>query len=463
MRDYLTVEEIESGLLELKSRHPALCRLVPLPNRTYEGRTVTALRIGKHGDDGLRAGVLFLAGVHAMEWGGADCSLRFAADLLDAYAAGSGLTYGGTAFDAAQVVSIVETVDVFVVACVNPDGRAYSQQTDREWRKNRRPISDSDSRIGTDLNRNFDFLWDVERGFDPSVRDFPTMGSPAPADDHYRGLAPASEAETRNVVWLLDEFPQITWLLDIHCNGGQIMYSWGDAPNQSARPEMTFHNPQFDGVRGTSDVGRYGEYIDPEDERQMREAVEAVAGAVRGVRGQDYARIQCFDRVTPGAGDRHSPMSGTSIDYAYSRHLVDPDLSTVYGLAIEFGLTGDPQPPVAEMELILADVSAGMVELCLLARRPILHVGLDEEATARRLQRDFRILSGIIDGGPGWVWVDGRPVFVKPPDPRLHELLRRVGEFQVAPELHDRNAAEAQRTALEKIVELSQSMLDGLD
>ena len=247
-----------------------------------------------------------------MEWGGSDCALKFAADLLETYTAGAGLVYGGTEFDAAQIASIVETSEDFVVGCVNPDGRVYSQRTDREWRKNRRPISDGDPRIGTDLNRNFDFLWDVERAFDESVLDIPSMGSRAPADDHYQGLAPASEAETRNVVWLLDEFPQIKWLLDIHCNGGQVMYSGGDAPNQTSRPEMTFHNPQFDGERGTPDVNRYGEYIDPEDERRMREAVAAVTDAVRGVRGQDYEGIQCFDRVTPGAGGLHSPMSGTT-------------------------------------------------------------------------------------------------------------------------------------------------------
>ncbi|GAA4557259.1 M14 family zinc carboxypeptidase [Pseudonocardia xishanensis] len=452
---YLTVDEIESGLVELTKRHPTLCRLVPLPNPTFEGRTVTALRIGRPDDGGVRAGVLFLAGVHAMEWGGSDIALTFAADLLDTYAAGTDLVYGGRTFGAAEVASIIDTVDVFVVACINPDGRAYSQSTDDEWRKNRSRLSDTDNRIGTDLNRNFDFLWDIEKAFDPSVLHVPTMGSLAPASDHYVGRSAASEAETRNVVWLLDEFPQIGWLLDIHSNGGQVMHSWGDAPNQIDRPDMTFFNPRFDGLRGTPDADRYSEYIDPADKDAMEGAVEAVADAVRAVRGQDYQRIQAFARRTPGAGD-HSPMSGTTIDYAYSRHLVDPGKSTVYGLAIEFGLTGEAQPPVEEMERILADVGSGMVALCLHARRPVIHVGVQEPTDFRQ---DFRILSGIIDGTPGWVWVDGRPVFVKPPDPRLHELLRRVGEFQSAPEVEGPTVA-TQRKALERIVELSRSLLD---
>jgi carboxypeptidase T len=456
---YLTVDEIESGLVDLSTRHPSLCRMVTLPHRTFEGRTVTALRIGRPDDGGVRARVLFLAGVHAMEWGGSDTALTFAADLLDSYVAGTDLVYGGKTFGAGDIASVIDTVDVFVLACVNPDGRAYSQQSEqqKEWRKNRSRLSDTDNRIGTDLNRNFDFLWDIEKAFDPSVRDVPTMGSLAPASDHYVGRAAASEAETRNVVWLLDEFPQIIWLLDIHCNGGQVMHSWGDAPNQTSRPDMTFFNPRFDGVRGTADAARYAEYIDLADQDAMKRAVDVVADAVRDVRGQQYQRTQAFDRRTPGAGDR-SPMSGTTIDYAYSRHLVDPGKSTVYGLAIEFGLTGVAQPPVEEMERIVTDISSGTLALCLHARRPVVHVGIHEPTDFRQ---DFRILSGIIDGTPGWVWVNGRPVFVKPPDPRLHELLRRVGEFQSAPEV-DGPTTVTQRRALERIVELSQSLLDGL-
>ncbi|MBN9107293.1 MAG: hypothetical protein J0I34_00795 [Pseudonocardia sp.] len=457
---YLTVEEIESGLSDLEARYPSVCRHIALPHRTYEGRTVTALRIGRHDDDGNRAGVLFLANVHANEWGGSDTALSFASDLLQAWESGTGLSYGGTAFSADDVASIIDLCDLFVVGCVNPDGRAYSQEApaNKDWRKNRRPLNDTDPRIGADINRNFDFLFDIERAFDPSVVDAPTMGSLAPLSDHYQGIGPNSEAESRNIVALLDEHPNIAWMLDIHCTGGQVMRSWGDAPNQSSRPEMTFYNPDFDGVRGTPDVTRYGEYIDPHDESRMSEAVTAIVGAIHGVRDQRYTGVQLFNRPTAGAG-LFNPMSGDTIDYAYSRHLVNPDASCVYGLAVEFSLGDDPQPPDDEMQNIIADVSAGMVALCLHARRPVIHTGFEKPPI---LTPDFRILTGIIDGGPGWVWVNGRPVFVKPPDPRMYELLRRVGEFQVAPELYGPDAVGSQREALQQVVGLAQGLLEEL-
>ncbi len=453
---YLNTDEVESALAGLKNQYPDLCRLVELPHQTNQGRTTTALHIGKL-DEGYRTGVLFTAGMHAREWGGSDCAVNFAADLLEKYTAGAGLRYGNTEFDATQIAGIVETMEVFVVGCVNPDGRTYSQSQDPKWRKNRAPIPGSDE-VGTDVNRNFDFLWDVTRAFDGSVLNISSMGSTNPARDTYHGPRRASEPETRNIVWLLDTYPQIKWLFDIHCYSGDVLYSWGDAPNQNSRPEMNFLNRHFDGMRGTADINRYGEYIDPDDEKRLRDAVSAVTNAVRGVRDQDYKGLQAFDLRPPGSANLHYPTSGTVDDYAYSRHIADPTVTKVYGLTVEFGLKAQFQPPWDEMERIVADVSAGMVALCVQAREPVVYIGFDPHVEPPQFRPNYWILSGIIDGGPGWVWVNGRPVFVKPPDPRLQDLLTRVGEFLVAPEIQGEDAVETQRAALEKIIGLSEGL-----
>jgi hypothetical protein len=44
------------------------------------------------------------------------------------------------------------------------------------------------------------------------------------------------------------------------------------------------------------------------------------------------------------------------------------------------------------------------------------------------------------------------------PDPRLQDLLTRVGEFLVAPEIQGEDAVETQRAALEKIIGLSEGL-----
>jgi murein tripeptide amidase MpaA len=162
---YLTVDEIESGLVDLSTRHPSLCRMVTLPHRTFEGRTVTALRIGRPDDGGVRAGCCFLAGVHAHGVGRFRHCTRLRRRPAGLLRRGDRSRVRRQTFGAGDIASVIDNVDVFVLACVNPDGRAYSQQSEqqKEWRKNRSRLSDTDNRIGTDLNRNFDFLWTSRR------------------------------------------------------------------------------------------------------------------------------------------------------------------------------------------------------------------------------------------------------------------------------------------------------------
>ena len=59
-------------------------------------------------------------------------------------------------------------MNVIVFADINPDGKKYSQETDADWRKNRNPVNGGGNCTGTDINRNYDFLWDFTTLFSPS-------------------------------------------------------------------------------------------------------------------------------------------------------------------------------------------------------------------------------------------------------------------------------------------------------
>ena len=48
-----------------------------------------------------------------------------------------------------------------------------------------------------------------------------------------RGPSAASEPETRNVTWLLDQYPTVTDFIDVHSFGEKILYNWGDDDDQS--------------------------------------------------------------------------------------------------------------------------------------------------------------------------------------------------------------------------------------
>lgn len=361
---FLNVVEIESALSGLAKTYPSVTQLITLPNTTAEGRTSHALVIGT-GTSCPQAGVLIISGTHAREWGGPDICINFAADLLEAYTGNTGLAYGGTSYTAAQIKSIVEKVDVIVFPDINPDGRNYSQNTYAMWRKNRNPASSGGqaSKIGVDVNRNYDFLWDLNTTFDPGAQAGGTLASTNPSNDLFHGTAPFSEAETKNVRWLFEQYPYIGWFMDIHSYGGDILHAWGDDTNQSNDPDKNFTNAAWNGKRGLPNDA-YGEYIGSCDLAAAALAGNAVSTAIAGVRGESYAVAQAF--FLPSWGSTY-PTSGASDDWANSRYYADPSQTKVRGYCMEFNRVKTFFPSWADMQLIILDVDAGLVRLCLRA------------------------------------------------------------------------------------------------
>ena len=126
---YLTPAEVESALAVLAAIHSEVASVSPLPEQSWEGRTSQVLRL-RGGTKEPRTGVLITGGVHAREWGGSDICVALATNLLRSYRTGSPLRFGHKTFSAADVRAILENLDLFVVADVNPDGKAYSQTVD---------------------------------------------------------------------------------------------------------------------------------------------------------------------------------------------------------------------------------------------------------------------------------------------------------------------------------------------
>lgn len=361
---YLNVAEVDSGLQGLAQTYPSLCELITLPNKSIEGRTCCALRIGT---DSVADGVLFTGCAHAREWGGAEICLYFAADLLEAYTSGTGLTYGGKSFGRFTIRSIVENLNVVVFPCVNPDGRAFDQQYDVLWRKNRNPAESNGvaQRVGVDLNRNHSFLWDFRKKFSPNANPG-TLASDDPANDIYHGSTPDSEPETRNINWLLDFYRFTRWYLDIHSYTGDVLFLWGDDTDQSSDPSMNFRNTAYDGQRGVQ--GGYGEYIPSSHLNLVTGTAQRVVNAINAVRGGHYEAKQSVFLLATSTTVNY-PVSGAVDDYAYSRHWLDCTKGRVYAFTLEFGYpTGDFRtsfhPPWPEMKQIVSEIDAGMLEFC---------------------------------------------------------------------------------------------------
>ena len=363
---YLNVVEVESALQLVAATHPGFTELVTLPHRTWENRVCRAVRVAADLATARPTVVLF-AGVHAREWGGPDILVSFLERLTAAVSDGTEIALPGYTVPTADVERIGNGLDVVVFPQANPDGRAYSMRTDGNemWRTNRRPSPVG----GVDVNRNYDWLWDFRRYFDPRAL---TRGEVSVSDtrgnDTYHGPEAFSEPETRNVAWLVGRYPTTRFLTDVHSFSELILYPWGDDDNQTTKPEQNFHNPAFDRKRGLlaqnghPDARRYGEYLDPTHRRHLIEIGTRMRDAVQSVNGRTYTLQQ---------GAQLYGTSGTSDDWSFARHILDPARPVIYPYTIEFGrerpndVAASFHPPYADMEKIIDEVVAGLLEMCL--------------------------------------------------------------------------------------------------
>jgi carboxypeptidase T len=346
---YLNVDEVESALaVAAAAPYTNIATLIALSNRTHEGRQCHALKIaGKSAAN--RVGVYFLGGVHAREWGSPDILINFIEQIEQAYVNGTALTFGGRTFSAAEIRTIVDTLDILIFPQANPDGRHYSMNVDCMWRKNRRPApTGAPDCLGVDINRNYDFLWDFHKHFSPSSNP----ASTDPCNDYYCGESSFSEPETENARWIVEQFANTRFFIDVHSAGKRILYRWSDDEDQSANPSMNFMNAAHDGDRGVA--GSYKEYIPADDLATSLSLATVLQNAIKTVRGTNYSVVQSYGLYA---------ASGASDDYFYSRHFVDVSKTKIIAFTLEWGAQW--QPPYSEMELIIDEITAGLLAFCL--------------------------------------------------------------------------------------------------
>ncbi|EDN93689.1 hypothetical protein SS1G_09556 [Sclerotinia sclerotiorum 1980 UF-70] len=326
--------------------------------------SITGAKVGGNGTCNDAISVYLNAAIHARERGASDGLLFFIGDLLYANKNGLGLKYGSKSYTNAQVKTALSTGIVFIPLS-NPDGVAYDQSTNSCWRKNRNPKSGTGSSTGVDLNRNFDFLWDLTK-WASSVRS--QVASTSPSSEVFHGTAAFSEPETQSIKWVMDTYSKIRWFVDLHSYAGDILYSWGSDTNQASYPSMNFLNSAYNSVRGIlSDTpgsgSGYGEYTPSSENGANKAAASKIGAGMSGAAGRTYS-------VFPAAN--LYPTSGASDDYSYSRHFVDNSKNLIHGYTIEFGFgnaaAGCPfYPTLAQHNFNLQEIGAGYMELLIAA------------------------------------------------------------------------------------------------
>ncbi|GAB3640790.1 M14 family zinc carboxypeptidase [Spirosoma arcticum] len=128
-----------------------------------------------------------------------------------------------------EIRTLLNSSELYLVPCVNPDGYVYNQSTNPNgggmWRKNRR--ANAGGSFGVDLNRNYSFNFGIDN----------SGSSPTPSSDTYRGTAAFSEPETVALRNFIDQHQFVT-ANNYHSYGNYCLYPY-DSQNPNNNPEIT--------------------------------------------------------------------------------------------------------------------------------------------------------------------------------------------------------------------------------
>lgn len=339
---FLSVTAINLAMRELARQFPDVCERITLSERSHENRRIRALRI-RAGTSETRCGILFTGGVHARELVNPDGLISWAFDLCESFTNGTDLVFGGATFSADIIQSILESVEIFIIPLVNPDGRAFVFNNRADWRKNRANYFESGC-LGVDLNRNCEFLFESVIGASTDPCNF----------DAYQGPSAFSEPETRNVKALIDDNPNIGYFMDVHSYRELVLFPWGDDEVQTTDPDMNFRNPEFDDLRGIAEDTDYKEFMPQEDLDIYQSIATGIKNSIQAVRGHEYTVGPSFTTMYP--------TSGTIKDYCYSRHFVDTNLPKIRAFLIETGR--EFQPDEDETNQMILEIGAAATQLC---------------------------------------------------------------------------------------------------
>jgi len=355
---------------------------------SIEGRTIYALRL-RAGGGANRRGILIVGGMHARELMNPDAIIELAYDLAQAYAGQTGLAYGGAEWSALDVRVMMETLDIWMLPCANPDGRNHVMQGDRLWRMNRRDNPGTTCE-GVDVNRNCDFMWRV---IGPT-----TVCDPCSNTQSFVGSLPFSEPESQNIHLLCDAH-RINVFIDVHSFSELVLHPWGHAPAQTTQMFPRFTDLNF-GFCRPLDPPSHREYMSPADQLRYQTVAGRVADAIRVVRGRNYV-LKTIYEVYNGT------TTGTSTDYVYSRHIVNSALQKTFAFAFETGPATDNillsfQP--TDPEPIKLDTKAGLVSLIFQSVCAIEFIGSTlQDGTVQPIRDARDELLVLSEKGRGWI------------------------------------------------------------
>ena len=194
-KSYNTIDDINSWMQGLVEAHPGTVTSITA-GQTYQGRDIKGVKISFKSN---APAVVIEANLHAREWISGATATWIINEVINSQ-------------DPATR-TLVEKFDWHIIPIANPDGYIYSYTTDRDWRKNRRPMNANC--IGADPNRN----WDSHFG-EQGV-------STNPCSLTYPGPFAFSEPESKSLSEYISSVPHMTTFFSFHAYSQILLLPYG--------------------------------------------------------------------------------------------------------------------------------------------------------------------------------------------------------------------------------------------
>lgn len=215
---YFTFAQMQTILDQMRTLYPNLISSKSSIGTSIEGRPVFMVKISDNPDvDEAEPEMFFNAVHHAREPMSMSQLIFFMWHILENYNTDK------------DIKTLVNSTELYIVPCVNPDGYVYNQGTNPSgggmWRKNRR--NNGDGTFGVDPNRNYAYKW----GYDN------TGSSPTTSSDTYRGTSAFSEPETQ-IIRNFCNSHSFNLSFDFHSYGNYCIHPYGYVAT-NPNPEIT--------------------------------------------------------------------------------------------------------------------------------------------------------------------------------------------------------------------------------
>ncbi|KAF5660232.1 carboxypeptidase [Fusarium heterosporum] len=145
--------------------------------KSAQKRDIRGIHLWGQGSRGQNPAIIWHGNVHAREWISGMTVEYLAYKIVQGYQKKDSL-----------VRTTLDKYDFYILPIVNPDGFVYTTTNDRLWRKNRQKEAHK-SCVGTDINRNWPYKWDIPGG-----------SSTDPCNEIYRGRRPGDTLENKALV-----------------------------------------------------------------------------------------------------------------------------------------------------------------------------------------------------------------------------------------------------------------------